>query len=318
MVWNSSTTFARQRACVRPAVAPWLALCRRQDGSALGGWWLIVPVAKMPASSSSARADASGREARDDNAVAASYFHLLCLSYNNAAHLDLHRPGCANRDVPAPGKFIFLPDQGATVFRTPTPAFSTLSVRRRQSVLPTNNAPKAPPEAQSSAQSREEKIAGLRRVLKKHVAQAENVEFVDEPEGVEVRFASLHVGLGGQRLPRSVLCGAVHDQSRDAALASRRPLAVQICRGCRTAHSPTDVHGIACVRVQHASRVPRRCAPRSSRAQARGSSSRGRSEEGRCSARTTAPKSRSSRCCARTTRTTWWAGSGACVADQNI
>ena len=117
----------------------------------------------------------------------ASFFHSYGISWNTVVHpkfyVDLSTP--SNKylsPVPANGNFVFLAAQNATVFRAPTPAFSTLSIRRKK--------PRPQPSSGSSAKSTlstAEKIRGLRNVLKKHIKQAEHVEFVNEPEGVEVR-----------------------------------------------------------------------------------------------------------------------------------
>ena len=70
----------------------------------------------------------------DDNHVTLSYYSLFGISAADPYDRRLFASGPANADcdVPSKGKFVFLPQQQATVFCKPTACFSTIQVRRRQ------------------------------------------------------------------------------------------------------------------------------------------------------------------------------------------
>ena len=81
------------------------------------------------------------------------------------------------KNIPSAGNFVYLNDQAATVFVRPTQHFSVIHIRRKR----------RKPLSKQPPLTTEQKISGLRRVLKKHIKKADFVELVDEPDGVEVR-----------------------------------------------------------------------------------------------------------------------------------
>lgn len=111
-----------------------------------------------------------------ESSVGVTFYVKHGVSWNNAAAPELYEGTSAGSKVPGPKQFVYIASQNATLFRRPTEYFCTLSIRRKSQG---SNA-KRP-------LTREQKIASLRAVLKRNVAQAKHVEYVDEPEGVEVK-----------------------------------------------------------------------------------------------------------------------------------
>ena len=142
----------------------------------------------------------------DESKVSTHYFTqwgVTCRTAASAAFYTGMRPDCG---VPGPKKFIYLADQGATVFRSPTPCFSVLNVRRRKRPAQKNNKQKKAQQQQkkkknvaavvapTATMTQAQKIAGLRAVLKRHIKKpAKQKAFVDEPAGVEVCALNTHV-----------------------------------------------------------------------------------------------------------------------------
>ena len=87
----------------------------------------------------------------------------------------VYHPTLMLERMPSKGNFVFLRTHNATLFRKATPKFSILNLRRKKSKI---NA--------AREMSTQDKIRGLRSVLKKHIDEAPKIEMVDEPEGVQV------------------------------------------------------------------------------------------------------------------------------------